>query len=68
MSFIICEVNLTLAWSENFLLADITILVAVSAQKGDPERQAINAATYATFKITDTKLFVPVFCFINWLW
>ena len=62
MSFIICEVNLTLAWSENFLLADITILVAVSAQKGDPERQAINAAT---FKITDTKLFVPVFCFIN---
>ena len=34
--------------------------VAVCQQEDDPARPAVNAPTGATFKITDTKLYVPV--------
>ena len=33
---------------------------AVPTQDGNPARPAINASTGSTFKITDTKLYVPV--------
>ena len=55
-----CEISLVLAWSEKFFLVDIITHAAIAAQEYNPERQAINAPTYATLKITDTKLYVPV--------
>ena len=54
------EVSLTLTWSENCVLTDITTHAARTAQGDNPARPAINALTNATFKITDTKLYVPV--------
>ena len=54
------EVSLTLTWSENCVLTDITTHAARTAQGDNPERPAINASANATFKITDTKLYVPV--------
>ena len=59
MPLINCEINLILTWSENYILTDIT-QAAIPAQGDNPERPAINAATYAIFKITGTKLYVPV--------
>ena len=47
------EINLILTWSENCILT-------VSAQGDNPARLVINAPTGATFKVTDTKLYVPV--------
>ena len=58
MSLINCEVSLTLTWSENCILIDITTQVAVAAQ--GPARPAISTPTNATFKITYRKLYVPV--------
>ena len=52
-----CEVELILTWSKNCVLADKT---AEPAQGGNP---AIVAPSGATFKITDTKLYVPVVTF-----
>ena len=49
-----CEVSLILTWSENCVLTDI------KTQTARGTRVAINAPTNATFKITDTKLYVPV--------
>ena len=49
-----CEVSLILTWSENCVLTDIKTRIARGT------RVAINAPTNATFKITDTKLYVPV--------
>ena len=46
-----CEVELILIWSKNCVLADMTLDADV-----DP---AIVAPSGATFKITDTKLYVP---------
>ena len=48
-----CEVELILNWSKNCVLADMT----TDAQGNNP---AIVAPSGATFKITDTKLYVPV--------
>ena len=48
-----CEVELILNWSKNCVLADMTR----DAQGNNP---AIVAPSGATFKITDTKLYVPV--------
>ena len=59
MPLINCEINLILIWSENCILTDIT-QAAIPAQGYNPERPAINAATYAIFKVTGTKLYVPV--------
>ena len=59
MPLINCEVSLTLTWSEKCVLTDITTQTARAAQVDNPARPAINAPTNATFKITDTKLYVP---------
>ena len=47
-----CEVELILTWSKNCVLADITVKA-----DADPE---IAAPTGATFKIKETKSYVPV--------
>ena len=47
-----CEVELILTWSKNCVLADMTV--------DSTANQAIIAPSGATFKITDTKLYVPV--------
>ena len=60
MPLINCEVSLTLRWTENCVLTDITTQAARTAQGDNPARERIDAATNATFKITDTKLYVPV--------
>ena len=60
MPLINCEVSLTLTWSESCVLADITTQRARPAQGDNPAREKIDAPTNATFKITDTKLHVPV--------
>ena len=60
MPLINCEVSLTLTWSENCVLTDITTQTARAAQGDNPARPAINAPTNATFQITDTNLYVPV--------
>ena len=64
MPLINCEVSLTLTWSENCVLTDITTQTTRNADTDtDPPveaREIINAPTNAIFKITDTKLYVPV--------
>ena len=60
MPLLNCEVFLTLTWSQNCVLTDITTQTARTAQQDNPARPAINAPTNATFQITDTKLYVPV--------
>ena len=55
-----CQVSLTLTWSENCVLTDITKQTARAPQGDNPARPAIRAPTSATFKITDTKFYVPV--------
>ena len=47
-----CEVELILTWSKNCVLSDMTVNAAANP--------AIVASSGATFKITDTKLYVPV--------
>ena len=54
MPLIKCEVSLTLTWSKNCVLTDIT---TTDAQGDNP---AIAAPTGATFKIKDTKFYIPV--------
>ena len=49
-----CEVELILTWSKNCVLGHIT----VRAEQGG--NLAIAAPSGATFKITETKLYVPV--------
>ena len=56
MPLINCEVVLTLTWSDNCVLTNITTEAARAAERNNPARQAINAPTNATFQITDTKL------------
>ena len=58
MPLINCEISLTLTWSEKCALTDITTKAATAAQWDNPARPAINAPS--TFKITDTKFYVPV--------
>ena len=60
MPLINSEVSLTLTWSENCLLTKITTQTAAAAQGDNPARERMDAPTSATFKITDTKLYVPV--------
>ena len=64
MPLINCKVHLTLTWSENCVLTDITTQAARNANpNADPPveaRERIDAPTNAAFKITDTKLYVPV--------
>ena len=60
MPLINCEVSLTLTWSENWVLTDISTQSARVAQGDDPEKERIDATTNVIFKTTDTKLYVPV--------
>ena len=53
MPLINCKVPLILTWSKHCVLIDMTTHAAVPIPP-------INAPTNATFKITDTKLYVPV--------
>ena len=49
-----CELELILTWSKNCVLADMTVRDAES------DKPAIVSPTRLEFKITDTKLYVPV--------
>ena len=60
MPMINCKVSLTLTWSVNCVLTDITTQAARAAQGDNPAKPAINAPKNAIFQITDTKLYVPV--------
>ena len=60
MPLINCEAPMTLTWSENCVAADITTQTARAAQGDNPVREKMDAPTSATFKIKDTKLYVPV--------
>ena len=51
---------MTLTWSANCVLTDIKTQTAGVAQGDNPATERIDAPTNATFKITDTKLYVPV--------
>ena len=55
-----CEINLILTWSENCLLTSKATRDAVPAQGGNPAVTRVNDPTNATFRITDTNLYVPV--------
>ena len=55
-----CEAFLTLTWSENYVLTDITTQAARTAQWDNPARPVINAQANTTFEITDTKFSGPV--------
>ena len=55
-----CEINLILTWSENCVLTRKATRDDVPAQGGNPAVVSIDNPTNATFKITDTKLYVPV--------
>ena len=58
MPLINCEVSLILTWFKNFV---ITSKVTRDADtNANPAVAAINNPTNAAFKITDTKLSVPV--------
>ena len=52
MPLINCEVELSLSWIENCVLS--------GGENIDNAGAVANAGTAATFKITDTKLYVPV--------
>ena len=58
MPLINCEINLILTWSENCVLTSKATRDADPF--ADPAVAAINNPTNATFKITDTKFYVPV--------
>ena len=60
MPLINYELFLTVTWSGKCVLTDITTQAGRASQWDNQARPAINAPTSATFKITDTKLYVPV--------
>ena len=60
MPLINCEINLILIWSENCVLTSRATREVVPAQAENP---AVTRVNNATFKITDTKLYVPVVTF-----
>ena len=60
MPLINWEINLILTWSKNCVLTNKATRDAVPAQAGNPAVTRVNNQTNATFKITDTKLYVAV--------
>ena len=52
-----CEINLILTWSENCVITSQATRDA--DPDADPAVATINNPTNATFKITNTKLYVP---------
>ena len=61
MPLIKCQINLVLTWSENCVLTSKATRDA--NPDANPTVTAIDNPTNATFKITDTKLCVPVVTF-----
>ena len=62
MPLINCEINLILTWSENCVLkskAQRNKFIG-SGSNENPQFSEINNPANAIFKITDTKLYVPV--------
>ena len=59
MPLINCKKPLTLPWSENCVLTNITTQTAAPAQEVNPARERIDAPTNAIFKVTGTKLYIP---------
>ena len=55
-----CERYFILKLSENCVLTNLMANAAIPQQGYVPAREAINAPTSATFKITDTKWYVIV--------
>ena len=60
MRLINCEINLVLKWSKNSVLTSKATRDVVPAQGGNPATTRANNPTNVTFKIADTKLYVPV--------
>ena len=62
MPLINCEINLILMWPKNFVLTSKVTRDKFIGTGTDenPQFPEINNPTNATFKITDTKLYVPV--------
>ena len=60
MSLSNSEMSVTLTWSENCVFTNITTQTAEAAQGDNPARERIDASINAAFKVTDTKLYVPV--------
>ena len=60
MSWINCEVSLTLHWSRNCVLTDMRKHAFVPAQRNTSEIPAMATLTNAKFETTDTKFYVPV--------
>ena len=58
MPLINCEINIILTWSENCVLTNI--MTRAVNPNADPAMLAINAPINVTFKMTDTKLQLPV--------
>ena len=56
MLLINCEVSLTLTWSKSYVITSLEKRVIRNTRKDI-------SPTYTTFKITDTKLYVPVVTF-----
>ena len=60
MPLINCKINLILTWSENCILTSKATRDAAPAQAGNPAVTRVNNLTNAIFKITDTKLYMPL--------
>ena len=54
-----CEISLDLSWSENCVITGLEKRLVTAAQ-GDNPAVYDDSPTNATFKIKDTKLYVPV--------
>ena len=59
------EINLIVTWSKNCVLTSKATRDAVSAQGGNPAETRVINPTNAIFKITDAKLYVPVFTLLT---
>ena len=60
MPLINSEVSVTLIWSENCVLTNITTENVAAATGDNLSRERIDAPTNAIFKMTGTKLYMPV--------
>ena len=60
-----CEVSLTLIWSENCILTSKA--TRETDADTEPAVAGINNPTNAVFKITDSKLYVPVNCMFHFI-
>ena len=59
------EINLIVTWSKNCVLTSKATRDTVSAQGGNPAETRVINPTNAIFKITDAKLYVPVFTLLT---